>query len=43
MKHTLFLLLLGCFFLQLPFGTAQLTVQGLLHVQDEALVHVQSD
>ena len=43
MKHTLFLLLLGCFFLQLPFATAQLTLQGLLHIQEEASVCVGAD
>ena len=29
------------FFSILPFGTAQLTVQGLLHIQGEAFVHTQ--
>ena len=43
MKHTLFLFLFGCFFFQLPFGAAQLTVQGLLHVQGEASVCVGAD
>ena len=44
MKHTLYLFFLSfCFFLELPFGTAQLSVQGLLHVQDDALVYVEPD
>ncbi len=29
------------FFSMLPFGIAQLTVQGLLHIQNDALLHVQ--
>ena len=29
------------FFSMIPFGTAQLTVQGLLHIQGEAALHVQ--
>ena len=31
------------FFSMLPFGIAQLTVQGLLHIQNDALLHVQND
>jgi len=29
------------FFSMLPFGTAQLTVKGLLHIQGDALLHAQ--
>ena len=44
MKHTLYLMFCCCcFFVQLPLGIAQLHVQGLLHVQDDALVYVEPD
>ncbi len=44
MKHTLFVFFLGlCYFLELPLGNAQLHVEGLLHIQGEALVFVEPD
>ena len=44
MKHTLYPLFFCCFFFfEFPFGTAQLNVQGLLHVQGDALLYVEPD
>jgi len=44
MKHTLFVFFLClCYFIELPFGTAQLHVEGLLHIQGDALVFVEPD
>ena len=44
MKQTLFVFFLClCYFIELPFGTAQLHVEGLLHVQGDALVFVEPD
>jgi len=37
------LLLTICFFLYSPFGIAQLTVKGLVHIQEEAMVFVEPD
>lgn len=44
MKHTLFAFFLGlCYFFELPFGNAQLHVEGVFHIQEEALVFVEPD